>query len=399
MSAPEDFFAEQFDAIEAFLLDPETSILRMTIDPEMHRMPIRFLEAKDNDPEFRHIVIYHNAAFRTHVHWHDSLLKVIDAQIEEFADVLADKGVDLARLRDTRHPAHQPWKTTLDRLEVLAASLTDYIDSVVVFLDPESVDDVQNWRRTVNFFANTVGVSELKFLIYDARTAPLLDGAVEHPKVVDQCFWLSPEEIEKRAAAQLKGGAKGAALTPAEKCRSLATVGLMAFGREDYATAEKAQRAHLKEAQAAENPTDTALALYNLGNTHLATGNVEEAVEVFSRCADGALYHELDQIAPMAYCNLGIALFRAEEPEQGKACLRVAREMFKAQRNLPGEAYVCDSLALCHHAAGERAEAEKAWTFALKLYDTISNPDLQDVKRGGRYDIKNKMKHFGYAHG
>ena len=401
MAGPEDFFKEQFDLIGAFLLDPGKTILRLTIDPEMHRVPMRFLEAKDADDGFRHLVLHHTEPFRTHVHWHNSLLKALDTQIAANAEVLAEKGVDMARATEARHPVHQPWKTFLDRAEVLARGLTDYVDSIVFLLTPESIDDIVNWQRTVRFFADNVAVSEVKFLIYDARTKPLLEEAADHPKVTTQCFWLGPDEIEKRAKAQLAGaGAKGAPpLPPAAKRQALATVGLMAFSRKDYAAAEKAQKEHLKEAQAAKEPTDIALALYNLGNTHMEAGKNDEAVEVLTRAADGCLYHELDQMAPMVFCNLGVALYRSGAPDQGMSCLKVAREMFRAQRNLPGEAHVCDCLALLHHNAGKRDEAEKAWKFALGLYDKISNPDLQDVRRGARHDIVHKMKHLGYAHG
>ena len=399
-AGPEDFFREQVDRIEAFLLDPDLSILRITIDPEMKRVPIRFLEAKDNDPKFRHLILHHALPFDTHVHWNNKLLEALDEQIAGNTEVLAEKGVDPDALMSARHPVHQPWKAFLDRAEGLARGLTEYVDSLVFLLTPERVGDVQNWRRTVRFLADNVAVSEVKFVIYDARTAPLLDTEAEHPKIATQCFWLSPDEIEARATAQLKAAAGGGkVLPPADKCRALATVGLIAFSRKDYATATKAQTAHLKEAQASGAPHDMALALYNLGNTHLEAGNSEKAVEVLTRAADGCLYHELDQMAPMVFCNLGIALYRAGDPDQGMACLRSAREFFRAQKNLPGEAHVCDCLALLHHDAGKRDEAEKAWNYALGLYDRITNPDLQDVKRGGRRDILHKMKHMGYAHG
>jgi tetratricopeptide (TPR) repeat protein len=401
MAGPEDFFREQFDRIEAFLLDPDKNVLRLTIDPEMHRVPARFLEAKDADDDFRHLILHNAEPFLTHVHWNNALLKSLDAQITAHADALKEKGVDVARATEERHPTHQPWKSFLDRAEVLARGLTDYVDSIVFLLTPESVGDADNWRRTVRFFADTVAVSEVKFIIYDARTAPLLEDIADHPKVVTQCFWLSPDEIEKRAAAQLSAGAAkgGEPLAPAQKRQALATVGLMAFSRKDYKTAEKAQREHLKEAQASKDPSDIALALYNLGNTYLEAAQNDRAVEVLTRAADGCLFHELDQIAPMAFCNLGVALYRSGEPDQGVSCLKAAREMFRAQRNLPGEAHVCDSLALLHHGVGRRDEAQKAWKFALGLYEKIENPDLQDVRRGARRDILHKMKHLGYAHG
>jgi len=178
---------------------------------------------------------------------------------------------------------------------------------------------------------------------------------------------------------------------PAARRRALATVGVMAFGRRDYGKAEAAQRQLVREAKAAYEPVETALGLYNLGNTLIAAGRAEEAVEVLSHAADGCCYHELDQLAPMVYTNLGIALHRAGTVDQAFSSLKVARDMFQAQGNLPAEAHVCDCLAILHLEQGRRPDAEKAWRYAIELYDRITNPAMQDVRRGGRADILVKL--------
>lgn len=178
---------------------------------------------------------------------------------------------------------------------------------------------------------------------------------------------------------------------PAARRRALATVGVMAFGRRDYGKAEAAQRQLVREAKAAHEPVETALGLYNLGNTLIAAGRAEEAVEVLSHAADGCCYHELDQLAPMVYTNLGIALHRAGAVNQAFSSLKVARDMFQAQGNLPAEAHVCDCLATLHLEQGRRSNAEKAWRYAIELYDRITNPAMQDVRRGGRADILVKL--------
>lgn len=185
-------------------------------------------------------------------------------------------------------------------------------------------------------------------------------------------------------------------VTPEARRRSLATVGLMAFARKDYVKAVTAQRAHLDEAKAAKVPTEVVLALYNLGNTYLACKKIPQALEVFAEASEGACHHEIDQLAPMVFCNLGIALFQADRAEEAFEAMTVANAMFSAQRNLPGQAHVCDCLAKCHQERNEKADAEKAWRYALGLYESIANPELQDVRHSGAQDIAEKLDRYGY---
>lgn len=185
-------------------------------------------------------------------------------------------------------------------------------------------------------------------------------------------------------------------VTPEARRRSLATVGLMAFARKDYKKAIAAQRANLEEAKIAKVPTEVAMALYNLGNTYLACKKIPEALDVFAEASEGCCHHNIDQLAPMVFCNLGIALFQADRAEEAFEAMKVANAMFKAQRNLPGQAHVCDCLAKCHQERNEKAEAEKAWRYALDLYESIANPQMQDVRHSGAKDIAEKLNRHGY---
>jgi tetratricopeptide (TPR) repeat protein len=402
MSGPESFFEEQLAELDGFLVDPDLSVLRLIIDPEMERVPLRYLESRDADDSFRHLFLYHAEPFDSHMHWNKSLLTLLDEQIAENADDLAEVGFDTAATDRDDEFADRPWRIFLARAERLSNSLKDFADSLVVILLPETIGDSKNWARNIRFFADRVGTSALKFIAFESRTEPLLDDLEDHPKVKHQLFWLSPAEIEKRAEAELDTSASAedtnAKQDPVGRRRALATVGIMASGRKDYARAEEVQTQHVKEAKAGGDATEFALALYNLGRTYIETDRPEEAVEVLIRAADGCCYHELDELAPMVFVNLGIALHRAGEQDEAFQCLSVSRDMFQTQRNLPGEVYVCDCLALLHHEVDKRDEAEKAWNYALKLYDGISNPAMEDVKTNGRADILAKLEHFGYSH-
>jgi tetratricopeptide (TPR) repeat protein len=189
------------------------------------------------------------------------------------------------------------------------------------------------------------------------------------------------------------------AVDPAARRRALSTVGIMAFGRRDYAKAEAAQRRLVREAKAAREPVETAIALYNLGNTLIAAERAEEAVEVLSHAADGCSHHATDELAPLVFTNLGVALYRTGAHDAAYLSLKVARDMFRAQRNLPAEAHVYDCLATLDLERGRRPEAERAWRYALDRYDGIANPALHDVKTRGRTEILRKLERIGGADG
>lgn len=400
MSGPESFFEEKLAEMDGFLVDPDRSVMRLIIDPEMKRMPLRYLECKDADDNFAHLLFNHTAPFDNHLHWNQALLALLDGEIRDNAEDLEEVGADTAYRKEDADLKDKPWRLFLYRAERLAISLRDGIDSLVFVLDPEEITEPENWPFNIRFFADQVSTPAVKFIVLEDRAEPLLEDIEEHPKVYNQLFWLSPEEIEKRAESQLETpvsvGAAGAPAEPVERRRALSTVGIMANARKDHARAEEVQKQHIDEAREAGESTEMAMALYNLGNTYLDDERPEEAVEVLLQAADGCCYHELDELMPMVYTNLGIALHRADEQDSAFQMLKIARDCFRNQRNVPGEAYVCDTLALLHHNANNRVEAEKVWHYALKLYDGITNPAMSDVVELGKADIESKLDHFGY---
>lgn len=173
----------------------------------------------------------------------------------------------------------------------------------------------------------------------------------------------------------------------------------MAFARRDYDKAIAAQLANVEEAKAAKAPIEVAMALYNLGNTYLACKKIPEALDIFAEASEGCCHHEIDQLAPMVFCNLGIALFQADRADEAFDAMNVANAMFGAQRNLPGQAHVCDCLAKCYQERKETDKAETTWRYALGLYESISNPGLNDVRLSGASDISEKLDRYGYANG
>jgi tetratricopeptide (TPR) repeat protein len=433
MGATEEFFAEKLEELEEFLLDPDHCVLRLVIDPEMRRVPVNYLVRREEMADFPHLLLSFAQDFASPERWFKQLLEAFESEIERSQEELRSAGVEVKKPATAPGQEAKPWVRFLGRAESVACSLPDSVASLVFLLEAEKIDDPENFARGVKYLADKTASEWLKFIVIESRLEPVLEDLAEHPKVRSQLFWLSPEEIERRAEADLpsEDGSKvkkraAAALMPsftggktgeppsgiaaAAKTRpsgpipcserlALATVGLMAFGRKDYVKAEKMQKRAVREAKASKDPLETATSLYNLGNTYIAAERPEEAVEALSQAADGCCYHKLDQLTPMVFTNLGVALHRAGSAEQAFDSLKVARDIFRSQNNRPGEAHVCDCLALIYLERERRKEAEKAWHYALTLYDGIENPAMADVKAAGREDIIGKLKHNGFSHG
>ena len=204
-SGPENFFVEQFEKLEAFLVDPDRVLLRLLIDPEMRRMPLGFLAARDEAPDFPHLLLHFDAPFDAPFTWFESLSAQLDREIEAFEEDLRAVGAEIAEpATDRPDRASRNWERFLTRAENLTESLPDNVGSLAFLLEPETIADVENWQRAMSFLADRTGSQWLKFIVFEPRLAPTLSELEEHWKVQTQVFHISPEEIERRAEAVLK---------------------------------------------------------------------------------------------------------------------------------------------------------------------------------------------------
>jgi tetratricopeptide (TPR) repeat protein len=206
-----------------------------------------------------------------------------------------------------------------------------------------------------------------------------------------QTFHLSPEEIERRTKEDL---ASPTALQPAERRKYLGMIAGFAFGRKEYDEAEQLQRQWAEAADADGQPAELATALYNLGNTLIAKGVFSEATDVYCRACNICLDNRLNSLAPLVYTNLGMSLHRQGNVEQAFAAMNVASDMFKAQNQRPGEAYVVECLAQMYADDGRNDEAEHTLLYALSLYDGITSTLFKDLREMGRTNILDKLARF-----
>jgi len=387
------YFPEAFAQLEGFFLSATERVRLLRIDPEMRPMLIKALSRMDEDKAFPHAISLCSQPFTEPLASFELLYGILRSSYEQNASALAGQGVTLAAPVDEDALSLKAPARFTRYASSLAESLPERVGSLVFVLAPDEVADLANFRKSIAFIAENIRSDWLKFLVFDLRTAPMLDGLErEHAKIGVQTLYLAPEEIERRVREDLESPA---ALAPAERRQYKGLLAGFAFSNRRYDEAAQLQRAWASEAERDGAPGDAASAHYNLGNTLLAQNAWPDAIAAFSKACELSIENKLVGLAPFAYANLGIALHRNGEFAQAFASLKVARDMFKAQNHRAGEAYVVDVLGQMYALDGRKAEAEKSWRYCLSLYEGMTSPTFGDLRASGSKDVLEKLQQLG----
>ena len=385
------FFEDQLQELQAFLEAPDRIAQVVQVDPEFRPILVKMLAGLDDRDDFPHVLIGCEARFSDPIQWFGDLQDALEAEFDRHAAGLAKEGIR------TADPAPDPnlrgpWPFLL-RAESFADALPDACGSLTFVIEPEQVDDTIGFVRSIAFLADNVRCRWLKFIVLEERLAPrLAELAGTHQRIGLQTFWCSPQELQIRLDAMLAIHATSSS-PEARRVRTMAAA--VAFANKDYAKALALQHDLLHAANAEGTPAEQAMASYGLGNTLLADGQAEAAAETFMRACQLCSEHALNELAPMAYTNLGVSLHRLGNFDQAFAALRVGSTFYRAQGNIPGEAFVCDNLALIYQELGRPGEAAKIWRYALGRYESIANAAMADVRAAGRADILAKLARLG----
>jgi tetratricopeptide (TPR) repeat protein len=381
----EKFFAAQLEELEAFL-DASTPAVRVVaIDGEMRNILMRMLLGLDQDEEFPHILLGHFDSFLDPVSWFEALHQGLEVQLVQHAEEIRSAGMETPE-PDPDGTLPSPWRF-LRRAQAVAQSLPEELRSLAFIIDPERVEDPAGFVRSIDFLAGNVKSRWLKFIVLDDRSAPRLQQlAADHPRVNTQTFWLDPKDMQRSVDEDLakSGDAPSSAL--------LGQAAAFASAQHDHSRAVALQWQRIMQVEKEGGaPAEQVLARLDYGRALLGAGHPDPAAETLLQACELCSAHQLHDLAPLAYTELGIALNRSGNVEQSFEALRVGSEFFRAQDNLPGEAHVCDTLAKMHEERGEPAEAERVWRYALSLYEGIANPQLADVRSAGIDDIESKL--------
>jgi tetratricopeptide (TPR) repeat protein len=382
------YFPEQFDQLKQFMISAVEVARCVRIDPEMKPMLTKALARMEDDPEFPHAFIIYTEPFTDPVQYFGGLFDSLERQFVQHAEALQERGVKFEVPFDDNSPPPAPFRF-LRYAEALTEALPDQVGALMFLLDPDSIVDEGGFRRSIQFLAEKTSSRWLKFIVLDLRTTPVIEASAEPDRRIGfQTFHLSPEEIERRVREDL---AAPAALQPGERRQYLGMLAGFAFARKEYNEAETMQRRWLEMAEAEGEPSEVAVALYNLGNTLIAKGAYAEATDVYCRACDLCIDNKLDGLAPMAYTNLGVSLHRQGAFEGAFTALRVARDMFKAQNHRPGEAHVAETLAQMYADDGHYDKAEQSLRYALSVYDGITSSLFKQLRDMGRANVLDKL--------
>lgn len=384
-----DFFQKQFDSIKAFMGNPRKTVRCVRVDPELKEMFLKALVKMEEDPDFPHFMIHSDAPYHDTEQYFTSLYNSLDKQLDQYEAELESAGIRV-RGRGNRGGSDDMAESFLRMVTGFADNLPDHAGAMVFVMDPQSVSDAEGYYDAVTRMATQTPSAWVKYLVIDHRLDPLLAGIDRRTECAGhQTFYLAPAEIEARVKSAADEPHR---YTRPEQRQHLALLAGFAFGRKAYEeAAELHQRAH-EIALDEGAPQPVANIKYNLGNTRLAQGELEAAETLFCEAIELCLDNRIDALLPLVLVNLGVVLHRQQRVEEAAQSFQVARENFKAQNQLPGEAHALDCLVSMHQAEKQYDRAEEAWRECLALYNGITSDAFEDVRRAGAADIRQKLE-------
>ena len=385
------FFPEQIDELKAFTFSSDEVVRCIRLDTEMESVLNKVLLSLDEDPEFPHALVQCSGNFDNVNAYFDYLLEVLQQEYKKNSARLKAEGGSFNPPDISSNNIQSPFKF-IKYASALAESLPNSLGAIVLIIDPDHINDPENYKKSIEFIADEAKSSWIKFLVRDQRVTPVLEELEkDNPHIGLQIFYLSPDEIQKRVQQDLK---TPGLLNPAETRRYLGLLAGFSFANKEYDKSIQLQKKWVQDAQDADDPGELANALYNLANTYMADEQYPEATDQYCKACQICSDYKLDSLAPFIYTNLGLNLHRQGEFGQAFSCLKVARDMYQAQKQVPGEAHVVDCLAQIYALDEQNEKAEQTWKYALKIYEGITSEIFQDLRESGIKDISAKLENF-----
>jgi hypothetical protein len=387
--ALQDVFQVQIDQLRSFMRHSQQSLRCIRVAPDIKQILIKALSGLDDDPNSPYVMIGADIPFRTPVQFFEELS----------AQVLEDYELHRAELEALgAHPRFPPRdgavvsapKNYVRAVTGLAESLPPAIRSLVVVLSPESIDDGPAYRAAMDTLAEEARSKRVKHIVLDTREDPALGDIAERcPHASIQEFHFAPNALQAQLKADLLNPQS---LSRFEVRQYTALLASFCFAHKEYAECLVLQRQCFDMIEREGSPPESANALYNMGNTHLALGDLSEAEVCYARSVDLCVDHELNSLMPMVLTNLGIVLYRQKRLQDSTRSFQIARDVARNQKQRTTEAHVLDCMAKVCADDGKYAGAERYWLEALALYDGITSEFFVDVRESGRADILGKLE-------
>lgn len=387
------YFDEQVKEIRKFMETPGETVRIIRHEPDSDRIIQKLLVAIDEDEDCPACMVNTKEPFDDAQEFFAKSLARIAEQNEEHRQDLEEARVILPEIPK---PSDQNAKAFCKYVSTLAERLPDWVAGYVVLIQPTNVADEKVFKKAVEYIANSTESEWAKYLVFDRRNSPMLEGLEEeHEKIGAQEIHLSPEEIEKRVKEDLESGN----LTPKEKRSYTSMTGSFAFSNRKYDEAEKIQKDAIVTAREEGEASEHANALYNLANTYLAQNKLVEAEDTYVETVEVAAAAEIHPMSAMALTNLGVTLQRQGRMEEAIEAFDAAKKMFASLQHRPGEIHVLDNKAASYAAEKQNDEAEATWMEAIELADSIKAPQFKKLRSAALEDLTTKLKRFYKATG
>jgi tetratricopeptide (TPR) repeat protein len=383
-----DIFQNQVDQLRAFLDSKRRTMCIIQHDPDLQPVVHKLLAGLDKDDDCPHLIWGTRTAFQNGTQYFRDVLKELVEANESQRSELSAVGIELAP------PSSEgDWAATrgqlVEYLSCVADNLPELAGCYAIVLDPENVDDLQDYEESILFLASNTESRRVKYIVLDQRSKPLLKDFNRYgDRVSIQVFGFSQEEVERHVHDDLD---HSKSLSPDERRQYTAMLGAFAFTRKDYGEAERRQRDVLNQSLKTSDSGEQAIAYYNLGNTYLSDKKPGLAEDCYTKAGELCLETQSDPLLAMVLTNLGITLSHLGRMHDANNSFDTACLTFQGINNPTGAAYSLDCKASELAKAGHKKEAEAAWLRALAIYESIEGEALKEVRESGRKDILKKL--------
>ncbi|SRR5712691_8149045 len=384
----ERLFTEKLNALKMFMRAPKRRVLVLQHAPDLRQLLLRLLVGLDNDDRNPHVMVYADVSFQRHDQYFVDLLGDISSQNEKFRSQLADVAVELPAVPKQRPNVH-PAMAFTTYMSSVADCLPDSLGAVVLLMDPKAVADDAGFAWAMEVLATHTTSDWARYVVLEPRASQRLNPLAKLAEQVTFLdFHFAPEAIEAQVKTDLQSGH----LKPDEHRRYAMMAASFAASNRRFEEAESLNLRTLGMAREAGAPVEEANILYNLGNNRLEQGRLAEATDAFVQAGNLCLAHKINPLLAMVFTNLGVALHRQQRGDEALQSFKVAHQTYKGLGHRPGEAYVLDCIGRLFALENRAADAERVWLQTLNVYEGITAPHLQDVRKAGRDDVLSKLE-------
>ncbi len=278
--------------------------------------------------------------------------------------------------------------------------LHEYIDAVleptermVVLLCPAVEDGVPDgeWESmavSVRRLARALVTPRLKFVVV-APNLPGPDPQAGGKALHVQRFRMDDKVIEKGLRDKLAQPD----LSPLVRLRCTSALAGFAMGRGNPEEGMELSMDALDQASDMDDPVETGVAFYGVGNALYRCAALDKAVDAYTRALDIAVEHDSAVLAAQSVTGMGNGHFVIGQFDRAIECYEIACTYYRKLSNPLMEAYVLTWLGESHAKSGHVQPAEEAFRGAVKCCDD-AEPRLGEAARCSKSDALQRMARF-----